>query len=164
MKFCQSECLHIWGTGVGLFLMCQNFLLNLLIWKSTKVRVKRPGASGFHAGQDLSVRATKRHSLVPLKWGHARQVGERTTVTCLKRNLFSGPRFENQMNIGCGPEVITPSKLINTWILFGPDEPQIMKVQMVRGVDDRDQEQGVLGCAFMSAGSAWPLAPSWPQI
>lgn len=37
------------------------------------------------------------------------------------------------MRIGCGPEVITPSKVINTWLLFGLDEPQIMQVQMVRG-------------------------------
>lgn len=37
------------------------------------------------------------------------------------------------MKIGCGPEVIAPSKVINTWLLFGPDEPQIMKVQMVVG-------------------------------
>lgn len=37
------------------------------------------------------------------------------------------------MKMVCGPGVITPSKVINTWLLFGPDEPQIMQVQMVGG-------------------------------
>lgn len=51
-KFHQSEWLHIWRTGVGPILMCQNFLLNLLVQESTKARWNWLCTSGFDMGED----------------------------------------------------------------------------------------------------------------
>lgn len=86
------------------------------------------------------------------------------TVTRHESTAFSRPYIRNQMKDLPSPEIITPSKVINTWLLFCPDEPQIVKIQLFSEANDRDKEQGVLRPAFMSAAGAWPLPRPWPQI
>lgn len=86
------------------------------------------------------------------------------TVTRHESTAFSQSYIWNQMKDLPGPEIITPSKVINTWLLFCPDEPQIVKIQLFSESNDRDKEQGVLRRAFMSAAGAWPLPRPWPQI
>ncbi|RXN14049.1 vegetative cell wall gp1-like protein [Labeo rohita] len=76
------------------------------------------------------------------------------TVTRHESTALSRSYIRNQMKDLPGPEIITPSKVINTWLLFCPDEPQIVKIQLFSEANDRDKEQGVLRTAFMSAAGA----------